>query len=81
MSEYETEIKLTPAQVRAYGKLSTVQWESAYTLGCSIATLNALVRKGLVERRGDNTFGAAFFPSNFLEYRIKPPKSWNRFSE
>lgn len=54
-------------QVIAYQKLSH-KWQSAFDLGVSIATLDALVRKGLAEKRRDSL---GFSPRTTMYYRKK----------
>ena len=64
-------IKLTEAQSKALQKASGL-WRDAYELGASIATLDALVKKGLLERRGGGGLGAMYSPRTTLEYRRAP---------
>ena len=61
-------MKLTPTQERAAGKL-TNEWQCAYTLRESIATLNVLHRKQIAERRVDS-LGCIFSPRTATEYRL-----------
>ncbi len=60
--------KLTTAQKKAMEKL-TYKWASSYTLGVGRNTLDALRRKGLVERVVEE--GAQFAPSSNIKYRLK----------
>lgn len=61
-------MKLTPVQERAASKLTNV-WQCAYTLRESIATLNALHRKQIAEKRV-HTLGSMFSPRTTTEYRL-----------
>lgn len=61
--------KLPKTQQKALAGMYVGIWYSAYELGVSIATLNALHRKNLVERRSD--IGASFSPRTAVEYRKK----------
>lgn len=66
------EIKLTEPQQRAIQILANQEtWENSYSLRVLRNTLDALVRKGMVERRGTGDFGAAFYPEVEIYYRIK----------
>lgn len=56
-------------QVIAYQKLSH-KWQSAFGLGVSTATLDALVRRGLAEKRRDS-LGSMFSPRTTTYYRKK----------
>lgn len=58
--------KLSDTQQRTLRKLDS-SWKCAYELGESLGTLNALVRKGLVESKGD--LGALFFPRTSIDFR------------
>lgn len=64
-------MKLTPAQQKAMAKL-TREWQSAYRLGFSRNTLDALVRRGLAEHRAET--GYLFFPTIGNKYRLKETK-------
>ena len=61
-------MKLTPTQERAAGKL-TNEWQCAYALRESTATLRALHRKHIAERRVDS-LGSMFSPRTAAEYRL-----------
>lgn len=61
-------MKLTPTQERAAGKL-TNEWQCAYTLRETIATLNALHRKHIADKRVDS-LGSMFSPRTVTEYRL-----------
>lgn len=61
---------ITPAQQEVLNKLSE-EWASAYLLHASLSTLDALVRKGLAERRNTGALGAAYSPRTVIEYRKK----------
>jgi hypothetical protein len=60
--------KLSPAQKRVLDKMEPGVWRSRYGLGCSIATLNALCRKGFVEKRNELPV-SLFFPRIGIKYR------------
>lgn len=64
--------KLTQYQSAALAKL-TNEWQSAYELKFSIATLDNLYRRGLADRRLEN--GATFpgFERTSTKYRLKKP--------
>lgn len=62
-----TEKKLSPRQKEALEKLSETEWQSPYDLQVSLATLNSLYRKGLVERQLD--WRAEFAPRNETKFR------------
>jgi sulfur relay (sulfurtransferase) DsrF/TusC family protein len=65
-------VKTTTAQHRAYHKLNST-WQSAYDIQESLATLRALVRRGLAESKAN--LGAVAFPRNSIYFRIKEQKS------
>jgi hypothetical protein len=60
--------KLSPTQERAMAKL-TQEWQSAYELRESLATLGSLVRKGLAEVK--HGYGSMFLPRAEIKYRRK----------
>ncbi|MHA2086303.1 MAG: hypothetical protein ACXAB9_11040, partial [Candidatus Thorarchaeota archaeon] len=60
------DVKLTEPQKLAMARL-TKQWTSSYSLGIGRNTLDALVRKGLVERYAGT--GSLFSPSIAIKYR------------
>jgi len=60
-------MKLSKAQERALGKLSTSEWRSAYDLQESRRTLNALVGLKLAEVHND--FGHFMLPRIMIKYR------------
>jgi len=62
-------MRLSPTQGETLDKLSVTEWRSAHKIRASMATLDALVRKGLVERRGWEKLGADFAPRTTIEYR------------
>jgi hypothetical protein len=68
-------MKLSPAQEIAYKKLSPRLWLTPYALQTSRATLDALVNKGLAEKRGAGKLGAMAFPRTVIEYRRKSGES------
>ena len=57
---------LTKAQQRALGKMSPGQAYCAHELGESLATLDALVKKGYLEKRAG--LGTIFFPRTEIQY-------------
>lgn len=66
------EIKLTSIQQRALNKLKKLNdWECAYSLKESMATLDALVRKGLLKKRGAGKVGSMFEPRVVIEYKVR----------
>ena len=60
-------MKLSKAQERALAK-ATREWKSAYELQESISTLNALVSKGMLQKRRTD-LGSMYAPRNANEYR------------
>lgn len=60
-------MKLSTAQKRALEK-ATSEWKTAYTLQESLATLNALVRLGLLQKRRTE-LGSMYDPRNANAYR------------
>lgn len=67
-------IKLTPIQSRVLYRFPKDKWKTAYDMQVSMATLNALVEKGFLERRGVGTLGAHYSPRTTVEYRVCPTK-------
>lgn len=65
------DIKLSPAQERAMAFL-TSEWQGSYALGVGLNTLNALVRKGLAERKAVD--GSWFQPHHMIKYRRRAMK-------
>lgn len=63
-------MKLTDAQRRALAKFADGAWHSAYDVQASLATLNALRKRGLLQRQSG--LGALFSPRTSIEYRITP---------
>ena len=61
-------MKLTKKQEEIYEKLTTKP-QSAYEIGCSIATLNALVAKGLVTKK--TNIGSMFSPRTNIYFTKK----------
>lgn len=61
--------KLPQTQQKALAGMYVGIWYSSYELGVSIATLNALHRKNLVERRAD--IGAFYSPRTSVEFKKK----------
>jgi polyferredoxin len=61
--------ELTKPQKKAMRKLS-LKWQCAYATGISMQTLDALVRKGVVEHKCD-ILGSCFSPTTANKYRIK----------
>jgi len=60
--------KLTPAQQVALARC-TAEWQSAYQLRASIATLDALVKRGILQRHTD-AHGYMFSPRTANHYRL-----------
>ena len=60
-------VKLTIKQELIFDKMKPRTWQSAYDLQCSLATLNALWKKGLLERK--DCIGSYFFPRNNIVFR------------
>ena len=50
------------------------QWQSAYEIGATLATLDALVRLGILEHHAE-TLGALFSPRTANYYRLKTPNA------
>jgi len=67
---------LSYAQNRAYTKLHKDAFKSAYELQESQNTLNALVSRGLAERKHEA--GAFSFPRTGILYRLAPNVSDER---
>lgn len=61
-------MELSEPQRIALDKI-TSEWRCSYSLGVSRNTLNALVRKGLAQSRGEGSPRAIFSPTTFIEYR------------
>ena len=61
-------MKLTKKQEEVYAKL-TSKPQSAYTLGCPISTLNALVAKGLANK--NSKIGSMFSPRTNIYFTKK----------
>jgi len=61
-------VKLTPAQMKAVNKMSHTEWRSAYTIGCTLNTLYALVRKDVVKEK--RLRGAVFMPQNCITFKM-----------
>lgn len=61
--------KMTLAQQRAKGKL-TSEWQCAYSLGESLATLRALVRMGVADI-ADGAPGTMFSPRTRILFRMR----------
>jgi hypothetical protein len=72
--------KLSRAQLRTLDKLrekykdDARKSHSAYELGESLSTLNALRSKGLIVRT-DNGIGSSFYPRSCITFRYCPDKS------
>ena len=60
--------KLSNAQTVALMKMSTTEWRSAYDLGVSMATLDALVRKGKAKKTTGGNLGMMFSPRTCAKY-------------
>lgn len=65
----------TQAQQRALFKL-TDQWRSAYDMQERLTTLNALVRRGVADRR--YLAGSMFFPRIQIEFKARLIKEGNK---
>lgn len=62
---------LTSAQQSALDGCAD-DWQSAYQIGASLATLDALVKRGILERRTD-ALGSIFSPRTANYYRLAKP--------
>ena len=62
-------MKLSSPQKKVMKRFVEHRWLSAYELQASMATLNALVSMGLLERRGVGSLGSTFSPRTTVEYR------------
>lgn len=62
-------IALSKSQVLAVEKLSKDEYKTAYDVGCSLSTLNALVKKGLADKKTDN-IGYMFSPRISNHYKL-----------
>jgi len=72
-------IPITIIQFQIIRRMASCQWFTPYKLQCSIATLNALVRKGIVERK--NEIGCSFFPRTNTNFRLKSKYKNTRITE
>lgn len=63
--------KLSPAQQKALMNCAP-QWQSAYRIGASLATLDALVKLGVLERHTMRP-GDIFSSRTANYYRLKQP--------
>jgi len=55
--------KLSKAQQEAIKKMKPGRWHSSYGIGCSIATMEALCRKGVVRAHSrNNGLGSIYSP-------------------
>jgi len=69
--------RLSPTQRRAYERLAALEaatsepWHCSYGLRESLSTLRSLVKRGLVEMRGDAALGSSWTPRTLIEFRIK----------
>lgn len=62
-------MKLTPTQQTALDKLSKIKGQCSYELGVSLATLEALVKKGKAKRiQTGGNLGAMFSPRTVYEF-------------
>jgi hypothetical protein len=66
-------MKLTHKQRVVYNLLKVKNWQSAYDLQCSLGTLRALERKGLVESKSE--LGSLFMPRIMFKFKIKEDKN------
>jgi hypothetical protein len=55
-------MKLSKAQQRVLDSMESREWYCAYDLRCSLATLNALRKRGLVISKGVSDLGSFAFP-------------------
>jgi len=62
-------MKLSKAQEKAMKVLSD-KWQSSYTMGIGLKTLEALERKGLVQSVGG--VGSIFSPTTVIKWRLVP---------
>jgi len=60
--------KLSPSQQVALARCTT-EWQSAYQLQATVATLDALVKRSILERHTD-ALGAMFSPRTANHYRL-----------
>ena len=60
--------KLTPTQESAYRKL-TNEWQSGYDLQESMATLDALVKKGYAKSSGHGSLSSVYSPRTSILYK------------
>lgn len=65
--------KLTVTQQSTIDRMKPGLWYSAYDLGASLSTMDALVRRGLVERRGVGGLGSSYSPRTGIEFRLVGP--------
>ncbi len=63
--------KLSTAQQAAISNCGD-DWQSAYQIGASLATLDALVKRCILERRTD-ALGGMFSPRTSNFYRLAKP--------
>lgn len=68
-------MKLSTTQLAAYTKLSPMVWKTAYDIQVSMATLDALVRKGWAESKGHGSLGSSYSPRTTVYYRAVCPTS------
>lgn len=62
--------KLSTAQQAALANC-TAYWQSAYEIGASLPTLDALVKRGILEHHA-SALGSMFSPRTANHYRQKP---------
>jgi len=60
--------KITPTQFKVVSRMKSCKWLSAYQLKCSMATLNSLATKGIVEK--NTPLGSMFCPQTNIQYRL-----------
>jgi len=62
-------MKITEVQSKVLEKMQEGEWYCAYELQCRITTLEAMCKKGIVERK--SLLGAWWCPSTNIKFRIK----------
>ena len=60
---------ITKTQWQAIQKMKDGKQHCAYDVGCGLNTLEALERKGIVEKK--TKFGYLFFPRINIQYKLK----------
>ncbi len=65
-------MKLSPTQIEVVAKMSHQISSTVYQLDCSLATLNALVSKGVATAKHER--GSMFMPHNCIKYTLTKSK-------